>query len=599
MHPFDWSLVVAAASAAMVQAITLDDICTISYLQASLPAQDTYNGITILPASVTANTVTNTSVSRQNMFPDATFDYCNVTFQYTHDGRDDIVNVMYWLPAPSKFQNRYLSTGGGGLAINSGITSRGALPGGVQYGAVAGLTDGGFGGFTVQANAVFLLANGTVNWESVFMFGYQAHHELSTLGKAFTKQVYNMSSTSNGTSASNKATKLYSYYQGCSEGGREGWSQVQRFADEFDGVITGAPAFRFGHQQIQHLYSNVVEETLDYFPPPCELAAIVNATIAFCDPLDGKVDGVVARSDLCKLKFDINSTIGLPYYCAAAGAPSGLTKRQGPPAAATPVQNGTVSAKAVAVASKILDGLRDSRGRQAYLSYQPAATFADATTKYNSATDTWELQMNNFAPEFVTRYLELTNTSTFANLDGVTYDSLVGWMYDMWQTYEDTLQTTWPDLTPFESSGGKVLHYHGEADDSIPAASSVHYYESVRQIMYPGLSYNESIEALGSWYRLFLVPGAAHCSPSTLQPNGPFPQTNLAVLIDWVENGVEPITLKATHLAGDNKNTPAEICAWPLRPLWRGNGTSMECEYDQASINTWKYKFDAFKMPVY
>lgn len=207
--------------------------------------------------------------------------------------------------------------------------------------------------------------------------------------------------------------------------------------------------------------------------------------------------------------------------------------------------------------------------------------------------------MNNFAPEFVTRYLELTNTSTFANLDGVTYDSLVGWMYDMWQTYEDTLQTTWPDLTPFESSGGKVLHYHGEADDSIPAASSVHYYESVRQIMYPGLSYNESIEALGSWYRLFLVPGAAHCSPSTLQPNGPFPQTNLAVLIDWVENGVEPITLKATHLAGDNKNTPAEICAWPLRPLWRGNGTSMECEYDQASINTWKYKFDAFKMPVY
>lgn len=69
------------------------------------------------------------------------------------------------------------------------------------------------------------------------MFGYLAHHELSTIGKAFTKEFFGMNST-----------KLYSYYQACSEGGREGFSQVQRFGEEWDGAIIGAPALRFSFQ---------------------------------------------------------------------------------------------------------------------------------------------------------------------------------------------------------------------------------------------------------------------------------------------------------------------------------------------------------------
>lgn len=59
---------------------------------------------------------------------------------------------------------------------------------------------------------------------------------------------------------------LMSLCQGCSEGGREGWSQGQRFADAYDGAAIGAPAFRFAFQQVQHLYSNVVEQTMDYYP---------------------------------------------------------------------------------------------------------------------------------------------------------------------------------------------------------------------------------------------------------------------------------------------------------------------------------------------
>jgi tannase len=230
---FAFPAILVTSSVGLILAATLQDVCTLSYVKQSLPINNF--GITIDPASVVVSPVTNASVNSQNFFPSARFDYCSVTLAYSHNGLNDLVHIMYWLPAPEKFQNRYLSTGGGGLSITSGS---GSLPGGIIYGAVTGTTDGGFGSFNTPSDTVFLVNNGTVNLKSLYMFGYEAHHELSLLGKALTKQFFNMTST-----------KLYSYYQGCSEGGREGWSQVQRFGGEWDGAITGAPAFRFSHQQ--------------------------------------------------------------------------------------------------------------------------------------------------------------------------------------------------------------------------------------------------------------------------------------------------------------------------------------------------------------
>ncbi|KUL88943.1 hypothetical protein ZTR_03460 [Talaromyces verruculosus] len=562
-----------AASAVVVQAASnqsLSSLCSVSYLQSTLPsATDFIQGVTLDPSSITANLVSNSSIASSNMYPAAVIDYCNVTLAYSHNGRDDQVLVEYWFPSPEKFQNRYLSTGGGGYAINSGTQS---LPGGVMYGAVSGLTDGGFGGFNVQADAAMLLANGTLDYETLYMFAYKAHWELSKIGKQWTKNFYGLNDK-----------KLYSYYQGCSEGGREGWSQIQRFGDEWDGAITGAPAFRWSFQQTQHLFSNVVTQTLGYYPSACELEKINNATITACDPLDGKTDGVVARTDLCALHFNLSSVIGEPYSCAASfGAPAA---------------NGTVTAEAVEVASTILGGLKDSKGRQVYLSYQRSATYADATTQYNSATGEYELSIDQLGGEFISLLLDYNGT-TLANLDGVTYDTLKRWMIRGMQEYQSTLQTNWPDLTPFQQAGGKVIHYHGESDNSIPTASSVRYWESVRSIMYPDLSYLEGADALNDWYRLFLVPGAAHCSPDPNQSNGAFPQTNLQVLINWVEKGVTPTTLNATVLQGSNKGKNEQICAWPLRPLWAKNGT-MSCVYDQTSLKTWHYDFDAVPMPVY
>jgi len=162
MRPF-FPALVATAFANVAISTTLQSVCTLSYVKQSLPS--TSLGVTINPASVVVTPVTNASVSGQAFFPSAHFDYCGVIFSYSHDGLNDSVHVLYWLPAPDNFQNRYLSTGGGGFAISSGT---GSLPGGIIYGAVAGTTDGGFGSFNTQSDAVFLVKNGTVNLKSLY-----------------------------------------------------------------------------------------------------------------------------------------------------------------------------------------------------------------------------------------------------------------------------------------------------------------------------------------------------------------------------------------------------------------------------------------------
>lgn len=322
--------------------------------------------------------------------------------------------------------------------------------------------------------------------------------------------------------------------------------------------------------------------------PPCELEKIMNATITACDPLDGKVDGVVSRTDLCTEAYNITSTLGLPYYCAAASGRGG----------STPAQNGTVSAQGIAVAQKILDGLHDDEGNRVYFSYTPSSTWTDAQTSYDEATGEWGLDITSLGGSFVQVLLDLQEGDNLSNLDNVTYSTLRDWIYEGWNRYQDSLMTNWPDLSPIKNAGTKVIHFHGESDYSIPTASSVRFWNSVRTVLNPGATYNESVEATDDFYKLFLVPGGSHCAPNAYEPNGPWPQTNLAVLIDWVENGNSPQTLNATVLQGANVGQNQQICAYPLRPLWVNNAT-MECVYDQASIDSFDYDLDAFKLPVY
>lgn len=213
-----------AALAASTNAASLADLCTVSNVQAALPANGTLNGINPIPSSVTANAVTST-----------TYSYCNVTVTYAHPGKDQVL-VWYNFPDPSSYKNRFYVAGGGGYSLNSDPT------GGLPYGAVSGVTDAGYGAISgVSLDDVVLTGNGSVNWDNIYMFAYQGLGEMTQLGKAITPLFYG---------SSDATAKIYTYYEGCSDGGREGMSQIQRYGIEYDGAITGAPAFRFGQQQV-------------------------------------------------------------------------------------------------------------------------------------------------------------------------------------------------------------------------------------------------------------------------------------------------------------------------------------------------------------
>jgi tannase len=117
--------------------------------------------------------------------------------------------------------------------------------------------------------------------------------------------------------------------------------------------------------------------------------------------------------------------------------------------------------------------------------------------------------------------------------------------------------------------------------------------------MYPDISDSEALEAMGEWYQFYLIPGAAHCGRNELQP-GPYPGDNMETMIEWVEEGVKPKGLNASVTEGRDEGEVQRLCQWPLRPLWKGNGTAFECVKDEESVESWTYRFDAFKVqPVW
>ncbi|KAF7915711.1 uncharacterized protein EAE97_012169 [Botrytis byssoidea] len=576
------SITLAAAGAATVQALSLADMCTVANVQAALPVDGSIPNITMVASSVSASPVYNATLGSGMVKRDTTsYSYCNVTATYTH-GSDSVI-VWYGFPDPSIFENRFYVAGGGGYSLSSGVT------GGLEYGAVTGYTDAGYDAFTNSLDAVVLNSDGTLNEQNIKMFSYEALGEMTAIGKAITKTLYSID-------------KLYTYFAGCSDGGRQAMSQVQRYGDLYDGIAAGAPAFRQAQQQVFHLFSSVAEVVQNYFPTNCALDKIVNATIAACDPLDGRTDGVISRSDLCRIKFNLTSIIGQSYACAAETSSSlgfGFSKRQsaGSTTTSSPAQNGTINEQDIAIAQTIYDGLFTSSGKRAYLSFQIGTELEDAVTDYDNTTGSYTYEIPGTGGVFVAKFLEQIDEDSITTLENVDYDTLFEWMEEGLAKYIDTLQTTMLDISAFRNNGAKLLHYHGESDPSVPAASSVHYYDSVRTTLYPSLGYNESVAKLDDFYRFFYIPGAAHCNTNSLQP-GPWPNDILATLISWVEDSEVPDRLNSTVTSGSYDGEVQLLCKWPTRPLWTSE-TAFDCVYDQASIDSWTYVFDAFNQTIY
>ena len=408
-----------------------------------------------------------------------------------------------WLPIDG-WNGKFQMVGNGGWA------GRPLAPFGLlNEGYATAWTDTGHKG----SSATFALGHP----DKVIDFAYRAVHETAAKSKAITAAFY-------GT------PPRLSYFTGCSTGGRQGLMAAQRYPDDFDGIVAGAPA----HNMIDlAAWRFAVEVNVRKNPasavPERKLAMVNRAVLAACDAQDGVVDDVL--SDPRRCQFDVAT-----LACTGAETAGCLTGPQ-------------------------LEAIK--------MGYAP-------TTR-----KTGEIVYRGMVPGAESRWTMLTadtpEPGTFNDLDLFKYVVHQDPKWD-WRTFDldrDTaladekagfLNATNPDLSAFKARGGKLIIYHGWNDGgnggAIPPQNSVDYYQSVLSQMGPEQS---------DWLRLFMVPGMAHCF------GGPGPDRVdwIGALERWREAGIAPDDLTASRV---NINFQVDmtrpVCGYPKVPKYTGAGST-------------------------
>ncbi|KAL7420961.1 hypothetical protein Q5752_003845 [Cryptotrichosporon argae] len=544
----------AAAAPAVLQArsSSLSSLCTTSNIASIVGAFDDLTAVTYDLDAITTNLVTNHTVTPQSggpQYPSGSgIEFCNVSIAFSHEHLNDTVINYFYLPDPSTYANRYLTNGGGGWSVDGS----GALDAGLVYDAVSGATDGGFGYGGELTAELLNPVNGTVAWSRLESFGFEAIHQLTVNGKALARGFYNITTD-----------ELKSYYLGCSEGGREGHQSTQKYPYDFDGVVAAAPAMYFPIMQLAQAWPNIAMAQLNHWPSPCAFQTVQEDIIAECDPLDGRTDGVISRSDLCS--YDTSNSVGKAWATCnltsvtSVGAPT----------------NGTITQADADVVKAIYRGAFDSNGDQIFWTYRNGTTqTVEAAVAYNTTTGSWQSGQNFFFGTYYQNLVLKTTVAPTTDYTTVSVDDVFDLMLKGLQLYGSFTETTWPDLSIFKKAGGKLIHWHGEQDTNLFPEASAHFHEKVRHAMYPNAT---GYDEINEFYRFFLVPGAAHCAINAYQPDGPFPQYALQQMIDWVESGTVPTYLNGTTESGSSKQP--EICLWPTRPSWDSSG-SFSCVND-------------------
>ncbi|MGO8989852.1 MAG: tannase/feruloyl esterase family alpha/beta hydrolase [bacterium] len=349
-------------------------------------------------------------------------------------------------------------------------------------------------------------------------YAYRSSHETANLAKKIIKAYY-------GNAAE------YSYWYGCSNGGREGLQELQRYSEDFNGYVIGAPYLLAADVTMNALWTEKSllgdgAVTIDKLPLLGE--AIYNK----CDAIDGLQDGLI--DDPRKCIFDPEKD--LPKCAGDVGRPSCFTAKQ------------------ILALREIYGGPKNSSGKQLYPGWPVGG---------ENVPRSWN-------PWFVGPMpLQLLAGDNFMKY--IAFDPPKGPNWD-WKTFNfDTdppqyatraalLSPTKTDLSQAKALGRKVIHYHGWADAALNPIMSINYYESVRSTM--------GDAATSEFYRYYMVPGMAHCAGGIGCGNVDW----LAPLVDWVEKGVAPGALigQAKDSSGNTRSRP--ICLYPEVPRYKRSG---------------------------
>ena len=428
--------------------------------------------------------------------------WCDITVTLTHPGAADKVTIKVSLPQDKKAWNgRFQATGGSAYLAGELLYP---LVAGVKGGYATAATDAGVGADPLDPGAW------AGNPDLVKNFASRSVHDLAVVGKSVTKNFYGKA-------------QFWSYWNGCSTGGRQGYSEAQNHPADFNGILAKAPAVDWTRFAVGTAWSQAVFNEYDVKPTPCELEAFTTAAVKACDTLDGVQDGIVDVPQNCE--WDARELVGTEVVC------DGRT---------------TTVTKAVADAVT-----RIWAGPKGYPGPNKGASLAFLATPGTPffVSDAW-------VKFFVTR----NPGYDLSKIDYKTFDKLYAASVEQ---YDTVIGTNDANLWKFAASGGKLLTWHGQSDQLIPTDATVRYRERVNKVF-------GGNRAVDHFYRLFLVPGVDHCGAS-----GPaISDTDaLAALTTWVEHGTEPKTLPAAGTSPTGVSVSHPVCSYPDVARWTGKGS--------------------------
>jgi hypothetical protein len=335
----------------------------------------------------------------------------------------------------------------------------------------------------------------------------------------------------------------HSYLVGCSNGGREGLVEAQRYPQDFDGIISGDPAFNLVRAAIAEAWNN--EEFAKISPhdstgmpllyrsfSDADLSLVSKAVLHACDALDGLADGMIDNPAACHFDPEV-------LMC-------------------NPGKTGDcLSSEKVHTLKTVFAGPKTSDGKALYPTWPyDAGIGTPGWRAWMIGTDKSPAVNVALNPEFVNKIALVPGETPLASPFAFNFDTDSARILKS----ESTISTL-GTLTSFRSDGGKIIFYTGMSDPIFSANDLVAYYERVA-------SANGGIEATRGFTRLFLVPGMNHCG------GGPALDKfdTLTALEGWVEKGLAPDSMPATGAAFPGRSRP--LCAYPLISHYKGNGST-------------------------
>ena len=426
---------------------------------------------------------------------------------------DSHIEIEVWLPRADVWNGKYQAVGNGGWAGRITYGSEAPQPNARSMasalidGYATSSTDTGHKG----ADASFAVGHP----EKVVDFAHRAVHEMTVQSKKVIAAYYG-------------AAARLSYWNGCSTGGRQGLMAAQRYPDDFDGIIAGAPAANWTGLMTSFMWA--AQAAYQGQPgnlPKEKLALLHDAVVKACDRLDGVKDNLLEDPRRCK--FDPKT-----LECQGPDGPACLTPPQ------------------VEAARKIYSGPINPRTKESIYPGMPAGSELG-----------WDpvrgLQPFGIGESYF-RFLVFNDPKwDFHTMD---FDNTVARINQMHATLMNAMD---PDLSRFFARGGKLLQYHGWDDQQISALNSLNYYQSVVQRM-------GGADKVASSYRLFLAPGMMHCAGGA----GPNQFNAIAVLEQWREKGMPPDKIVASHVTGAVVDLTRPWCPYPQVAVYNGSGTTRD-----------------------